>query len=241
MKAFALSNIGNQRERNEDSYLLDPVRHLFVICDGMGGHKGGDVASNLAVDTIRKKFKKIPQHYMTPKIIHYLMEAAWLANYKILTQSRDNEELTAMGTTLTAVYIDEKNLMTVAHVGDSSLYLYRESKLFRITREHTLAEKMVDNGELSREDLELNAYKHVLTRALGIDHQLKVDIIQRTLLPRDILLLCSDGLTDLIDDAAIYNILITANPIENTCEQLVNKALHRGGFDNITVLLVEIE
>ena len=241
METFVLSNIGKRRKRNEDSYLLDEGQKLFMVCDGMGGHKGGDVAAQLAVDTVANYFRELYRPISSAKLARHMTEAVWMANHRILHQSRQNHELMNMGTTLTAVCIGDDNFMTVAHVGDSSLYLYRSHVLRMVTKKHTLAEKMVEDKELERDDTEFNAYKHVLIRALGIDSKLKVDVIQKMLLPGDILLLCSDGLTDLVADQAIQVVLAGSAGLSVKGEQLVNEALQLGGHDNITVLLIEIK
>jgi protein phosphatase len=242
MESFALSNIGKKRERNEDSFLRDEDRGLFIVCDGMGGHKGGDVASRLAVEVMATYFRQyaLPEDdYRVPEM---LLQAVRLANYRVWETAKADPELSDMGTTLTAALI-RNGWMTAAHIGDSSLYLFRGREVTKLTRDHTLAEKMMADATRSAQDDDAeaySAYRHVLMRALGTQPSLQADIIQESLTTGDILLLCSDGLTNLVADEAIKDLLIAAPTLPEAAEALIDGALEQGGLDNVTVLLVKI-
>jgi len=235
MRIAGITDIGLRRKRNEDRYLIDEDRQLFAVCDGMGGHKGGDVAAQLAVDTVQNKLDFAHPQQIVPA----LQAVVRLANRLIYEQGQSDEALHEMGTTLTAaVIVDHK--MVVAHVGDSSLFHYQDGSLNKVTRDHTLAEQMLTDGLIKPADLPDNVYNHVLTRAVGIDPQVEVDTYQVELKPGDWILVCSDGLTDLVKEEVIAQHLSTASTPQSTARALLDSALTQGGYDNVTVVLVSI-
>ena len=230
MKVAGISNIGLHRKRNEDQFLIDQTRQLFLVCDGMGGHKGGDVASLLAVQTMQESF-----HFEHPNdILPALLQAAAKANENIYNRGNADESLHEMGTTLTAAVLADEDIY-IAHVGDSSLFLYREGNLTKITRDHTLAEQMIIDGlALSRE----GSYNHILTRAVGVESTVEIDLYQEKVKNGDWILMCTDGLTDLVTESEMIEYLKIANDPESTARDLVAAALDKGGFDNITLVLI---
>ena len=233
MRVAGITDIGLHRKRNEDHYYTDEGRHVFVVCDGMGGHKGGDVASQLAVETIKNNVL-----FNTPQeIIPSLDNAVKLANKMIYEKGRSDETLFEMGTTLTAAVMYDSN-MFVAHVGDSSLFLFKAGKLIKITKDHTLAEQMLQDGLLKQEDMQSNVYNHVLTRAVGVENQVEIDFYQEEVTAGDWVLMCTDGLTDLVTNEEINEYLISANDPQKTARALLDLALKKGGFDNITIVLL---
>jgi protein phosphatase len=235
MRIASISDIGLHRKRNEDTFLVDEDKCIFVVCDGMGGHKGGDVASRLAVEIIKETFI----FSVAEEIIPALQSAAEMANRIIWEKGKSDDSLNEMGTTLTAAVIFDGSLI-VAHVGDSSLYLFRENQLKKVTCDHTLAEQMLSDGLLKKEDMRSNVYNHVLTRAVGVESQVEIDIYQEEIHTGDWVLMCTDGLTDLIEDEYIDELLRGADDPKIVAQELLNMALHKGGYDNVTIVLVSV-
>lgn len=234
MISTGISEIGLIRKNNEDSFLIDNDRGLFVVCDGMGGHNGGEVASSMAVGIVGRNVI-----YKTgEEAIQSLKSAIEKANREIWLKGRAEPELLNMGTTIIAVAIVGQQLIA-GNVGDSSLYLIRSKQIYKITRDHTLAESMVNDGLLKPEDIRNSGYNHILTRAIGIEENVEIDFFTHELLSGDYILLCSDGLTDLIDQDDILTVT-TGKNIEEAAQGLVQLALDRGGHDNITTVLVGI-
>jgi len=233
MKSAGVSNIGLHRKRNEDSYYINEAQGIFIICDGMGGHKGGDVASRLAVQTIRDHLNLTGVEELAP----VLTQAVQAANRAIYRAGNADDTLREMGTTVTAAIIRDECL-TVAHVGDSSLYHFHAGILTKITQDHTLAELMKADGVLTNSDLPLSSYSHILTRAVGVEPEVNIDLHQYKINRGDWILLSSDGLTDLVTESELAGFMATASEPESTALALVNAALEKGGHDNITVLVV---
>lgn len=231
MKVVSLSDIGTIRNRNEDRFLVREEEGLFVICDGMGGHKGGDIASSLAIDTIEKVIDESPQIN-----IDILNDAIRKANQRIWQEGNENPEWHEMGTTITIAKITDMHL-DICHVGDSRLYLIRDKEIIQVTKDHTLATEMVERGILEKEQ---NSYSHILTRALGVNKEVVIDNISFDLNPEDIILLCSDGLSDMLSDQELCTIITKNNDIEEIGNNLLQEALTKGGYDNITLILVQL-
>jgi serine/threonine protein phosphatase PrpC len=235
MRVVGITDIGLHRKRNEDQFFIDEDRRIFVVCDGMGGHKGGDVASRLAVETIQENLV----FSVADQIIPSLQSVAKLANQIIWEKGQSDEALYEMGTTLTVAVIHDGSIV-VAHVGDSSLYLFKEDQLIKVTRDHTLAQQMFSDGVLKREDMRSNVYNHVLTRAVGVESQVELDIYQEEIQTGDWVLMCTDGLTDLVEDDAIRELIKAANDPQKAAQELLNLALSKGGYDNITIVLLRV-
>ncbi|MEQ8199867.1 MAG: Stp1/IreP family PP2C-type Ser/Thr phosphatase [Syntrophomonadaceae bacterium] len=235
MKSAGLSDIGLHRKRNEDSYFIDEDQGIFIVCDGMGGHRGGDVASRLAVQTIREHLDLTGVEEMPP----LLNQAVQAANITINRMGNADDSLREMGTTVTAAIIRDNHL-TVAHVGDSSLYYFHTGTLSKITRDHTLAAQMKADGIFTNGDLPTNSYSHILTRAVGVEAEVSIDIYQQAISRGDWILICSDGLTDLVTDVEIAGLMVTATEPAITARALLDTALDKGGYDNITVIVVSI-
>ncbi len=236
MKTVGLSHIGYCRNNNEDSYLCDEELGLFILCDGMGGHLGGEVASSLAVQIVAQEMRK-SQPIAEPAAA--LRQAIEKANLAIWNKSHEDQTLREMGTTITAAFIHESTLV-VAHVGDSSLFVFDQKRGGKITHDHTLAESM-RQGALLKEKEEFNAYNHILTRALGMEPDVRVDFFSQELSGDEIILLASDGLTDLLKDEEISSVIRNQSGIKEKAQTFVDTALARGGYDNITVILVQLQ
>ncbi len=235
MKAAGLSHIGYFRENNEDSYFYDKDIGLFILCDGMGGHLAGEVASGLAVETVKRE---VTAHLKEKEPVAVLRQAIEKANLAIWQKSHEAEQFKEMGTTMTVALIDGRVLI-VAHVGDSSLYVFDKDQCGKITHDHTLAETM--RKEMPEKDeTEFNAYNHVLMRALGMEPQIRIDFFSRDLTGEETILLASDGLTDLLDQEEISELMRKPESVEEKAQTLVDAALAKGGYDNITVVLVQL-
>ncbi|HUH12580.1 MAG TPA: Stp1/IreP family PP2C-type Ser/Thr phosphatase [Longimicrobiales bacterium] len=237
LQAAVLTDRGRVRASNEDSYLAVPERALFAVADGMGGHAGGEVASRLAVDTLERALAEADASAPRERV---LREALERANRDILERATRDPALAGMGTTLTALELGSDGAL-IAHVGDTRAYLLRDGLLDRLTVDHTLVQGYVDLGEISAAQARTHRHRHILTRALGTDSALEVDIRRADVAAGDLLLLCSDGLTTLVDDADLEAILAQPLPLGERARQLVDAANLRGGDDNVTVVLIELE
>ena len=221
------TDIGRVRERNEDSVLVDPP--LYVVADGMGGHRGGQVASQVALETMET---------LSTESRGSLAEHVRQANRAVWDRSEEDEQLSGMGTTLTAARIEGGSAL-IAHVGDSRAYLLREGVLRQLTTDHTLVARMVKSGEISEAEADVHPHKNVLTRALGTDEQVEVDEDSIALADGDRLLLCSDGLTGMVTEDQIQAILENSDQPQQAADRLVKAANRAGGVDNISVVVID--
>jgi PPM family protein phosphatase len=227
------TDVGRVRERNEDSYLVREP--LFAVADGMGGHRGGDVASAMTLEAL--KAVELPPEEPLASLVEEIKKA----NVEVLRRGESDKDLRGMGTTLTALLTDDDRAY-VAHVGDSRAYLLRDGALQRLTRDHTLVERMVEEGRLQADQARHHPQRSILTRALGVEDDVQVDDL--TLDPiqsGDRILLCSDGLSAMVDEDVIEEILVEETDPQAACDRLVEAALEAGGEDNITVLVLDIE
>lgn len=223
----AATDIGQVREGNEDSYLV--VEPLYAVADGMGGHRGGEVASSLALETVQGMFERREGS---------LAEQVAEANRAVFDRSRSDRKVSGMGTTLTAAQVDG-NRVHLVHVGDSRAYLLRGGELTQITEDHTLVHRMVVEGEISEEEAETHPQRSILTRALGVDQDIQVDEGDLEVAPGDRLLLCTDGLTGMVPEGQIREILLETPDPQEAVDKLVKVANRAGGIDNITALILD--
>jgi protein phosphatase len=235
MKVVGITDIGLVRKKNEDNYLIDTGRNLFMVCDGMGGHFGGDIASRLAIETINRELvfngmEDLPEA---------LEKAVQTANRIIWETGQADAELNEMGTTVTAAVLCDDQLL-IAHVGDSSLFVIHDDEIIKSTSDHTLAEHMRKDGLIGKDDERYKSFHHVLTRALGIDYKVNIDINQIKVTKGDWILLCTDGLSNLVEQNEIKDLLKNNNEPQEACQQLLELALARGGYDNITLILLHL-
>ena len=241
MKSYSITDVGQKRTVNQDFVFTSetPVGNLpnlFVVADGMGGHKAGDFASSYAVEVLLSTIRE-DENSNPVKIIRAAIENA---NTQLLREASDNETMSGMGTTMVLVTI-VGHYAYVANVGDSRLYLVDENKISQITKGHCLVEEMVRMGEISRDDARNHPDKNIITRALGAGRDVDVDFFDIRLTPGDILLLCSDGLSNMVPDEDIRQVIRTSETLEETGRRLVSMANDNGGRDNIAVVLVEPE
>lgn len=244
------SDVGRQRLRNEDNFLLLGDFHLTVIADGMGGHIDGNIASQIAVDTIRDIYQNqhasaLDKEFPSPEERikaqeAFLAEAVQQANRNIFNRNRGCFSLEGMGTTVVALEVFAGYAIT-ACVGDSRIYRLRDKQLAQITQDHSLVGELVRYNIIDKKDILFLQNKNIITRALGMTENVLVDTKQEKILPQDIFLLCSDGLTDLLGDEQIEKVLVQKqNNLQSAVDSLVDQANQQGGIDNITVCLVKI-
>jgi serine/threonine protein phosphatase PrpC len=235
------SNVGLIRKVNEDScgYAQTLNGNLFVVCDGMGGHVGGATASKIGVDKIIEYLSK--EKY--PDTGRALNDALVFANYQILGTAREKPELKGMGTTACILLVRE-NEAWIAHAGDSRIYLYvdREKFLHRITKDHSFVQSLVDSGKIQDRAAETHPQKNIILKALGINENIKPTVCARPVRPakNDIFLICSDGLSGMIDDPTMESVLKTDEHPDSKVKNLMELALYNGGQDNITAQLIQI-
>lgn len=223
----ARTDVGKVREGNEDSYMAREP--LFAVADGMGGHRGGEVASKLALDTLKKAADRSQA----------LPEVVKEANRTVYRKAAADRALAGMGTTLTAVLADGEHLR-LAHVGDSRAYLLRDGELQRITKDHTVVERMVEEGRITPEEAEIHPQRSILTRALGVEEEVQIDQATIEAHPGDRVLLCSDGLTGMVGEDRILEILAQNGDPQAASDALVDAANEAGGLDNVTVVLIDV-
>ena len=226
----ALTDVGRVRAVNEDSFVVDDDSGLFAVADGMGGHQAGEVASATAIDALRGGLQD-------GRLID---EAIVDANTAVVERASGDPALRGMGTTLTAAVLGDDQVLVIGHVGDSRAYLLRDGELGQLTVDHSVVAELIAAGQLTEAEAEIDPRRAMVTRALGIDVDVEVDVITVDLALGDRLLFCSDGLTTMLRDDAIADVLRSEADRSRAAQELVEAANEAGGTDNITVLLVDV-
>lgn len=243
MDMYALSDIGKQRETNQDAFEIRNIGSLYfyVVADGMGGHLGGEVASSLSISSFFEYLEIYinKENFSNSNVGAALYKAVEEANYKVFLNSIENREYSNMGTTFTSICIDGQNAH-ICHVGDSRIYLFRSGVLLQKTNDHTYANELFLAGEITETEAEESIKKHILTRALGTEFDIEIDSYFLTLKKEDKILICSDGLSNMVKNSEIKEILERENDIKTATESLINLANFHGGNDNITAILINI-
>ena len=244
------TNVGMKREHNEDSFYLPQTERLSIVADGMGGHASGEVASKMAVETIAGFFKEtqdeqeITWPYKIDRGHHHainrMVTAIKLANLKIHEEAQRNPACKGMGTTVVSSLFDDDALV-IGHVGDSRLYRLREGMFDQMTEDHSLLNDYIKMKHLTPEEIAVFPHKNVIVRALGMKPTVQVDIIVDQPRLGDVYLLCSDGLSGMVGDAEIAQLLANEPDLDNLCDRLIADANKNGGLDNITVVAVRLE
>jgi len=255
MRSYGGSDIGRRRTVNEDAYLCDDEIGLWVVADGMGGHAAGEVASRLAVESIERhisgtdprKEPTIPASFRSPAVdeanlpipARRVLNAIRLANQEIVRSVRRDQSMRGMGTTVVLAYIQGKRAY-IGSVGDSRAYLVRDGDIRQLTDDHTFVNEQVRSGTLTLQEARRHPARNILTRAVGSQEEIEADLIEEDLKPGDLLLLCSDGLTNMVEDQEILETLRPdgVDP-ETGCHALIDLANERGGDDNITAVIVQ--
>ena len=240
MQVQALTDIGRKRQVNQD-YIFqsaEPVGafpNLFILADGMGGHKGGDFASKYLTETMVGFISKT----QNSDIIKVLRNAVRMSNTLIYEKSHSEPELSGMGSTLVAAVISG-GVLTAANVGDSRLYIIRDG-IIQVTKDHSYVEELVEAGEIERYSEEYNRKKNIITRAIGTEESVEADYFEVDLIKNDHILLCSDGLTNMVDEDTILAIISGHGSLQYKARTLVEAANENGGNDNIAVILIRFE
>jgi protein phosphatase len=251
VKSSGITDVGLKREGNEDSFSVEDSLGLYIVADGMGGHLAGEVASQISVEMINKTFRKWVEEEATEIEIYgkpdrtlsregnYILGGIRLANRVVYEMALEQKQYHGMGTTV-AVLLVTPNMIITANVGDSRIYLIRDGGLERLSKDHSLVAEQVEMGMMTEEEAENSSMKHVLTRNLGSMEDVEPDIFEIEPSNNDCFVLCSDGLTDLLDDAEIEEMAQEVNEPGDLCREFIDKVLDRGAHDNTTIISVFI-
>ncbi|MHC5019962.1 MAG: Stp1/IreP family PP2C-type Ser/Thr phosphatase [Planctomycetota bacterium] len=244
-KIVTLSDVGKKRRHNEDFVMSDEELGVCVVADGMGGHMHGEVASRLACETVfdhyRTRVEKVdPTHPNIAEEIDFLRFAVEKANHVVYRTGDEDDDFNDMGTTAVCLTLRGGQAL-IANVGDSRCYRWRNNRLRQLTRDHSWVGEMWEKKLITKESAMVHPERNVVTRALGVEPEVEVDTEKTSAKPGDIFLLCSDGLTDLVEDAALVDLMRDTLPdLNKTATALINIANERGGDDNISVALIEV-
>jgi len=248
IKSFGVTDVGLLRTHNEDCFDADDENQVYIVADGMGGHNHGEVASRVAVDSIREFITQsvdrdgtLPIGYDARLFQHSnrLKRSIQVAHDRVLTAIREDGKLVGMGTTIIGAMLDN-GVLAIAHVGDSRGYRLRQGHLELLTQDHTWVNEQVVAGYLSEEQAKTHPLKNVVTRALGGENEIVVDVVETEAKLGDVFLLCSDGLTTMLSDQEILERMMADAPLSEICHRMVHDANARGGFDNVTVVLLRV-
>jgi len=235
VKAYPATHVGLVRKQNEDTIRVAEGKYsLYILADGMGGHLAGEVASRMTCDVLEETLRK-----NTEPTQGYLHDAVLQANSAVYEKQLANEAMHGMGTTLTMLW-DAGEDVLLAHVGDSRAYLLRGGKMCQVTEDHSMVGELLKSGAITEEQARTHPYRNVITRAVGTDHTVKCDILRHDKKTGDLWLLCSDGLTDMVEDARIEEALKAYAPVD-AVQRLIEMALQAGGNDNVSVMLLEVD
>jgi len=242
------TDVGRKRDHNEDAFLVDEDLGLYLVADGMGGHAGGGTASRIAVQTIRARLQVAretdPELFTRPgeleesPLREILREAVESACQSIYQAAQSDPALAGMGTTVTAAVLAGSNTY-IAHVGDSRCYLARKGHIYQVSEDHSLVNEQLKAGAITPEEARNSRFKNIITRSVGFEADVTVDMMGLEIEPGDRLVVCCDGLSNLVDDEEILEI-ITKAPLEAAPERLIDLANDRGGDDNITVIVIHV-
>lgn len=241
-EAAGATDVGRVRTHNEDAFLIDAPRGVFLVADGMGGHAAGEVASAVAAESVGSALRLGVDGGLRAEMLEAAMrESFHNAHMAIVNYSATKPETTGMGTTMTALVVCDDGSFRLGHIGDSRGYVLRDGELLQVTRDHTWVQREVDAGRITERGARRHHLSHVLTRALGADSLDEPDVYAGTLLPGDIALLASDGLTGMLTDRMLRRVLVRPDAeLHEMVAALIVGANERGGRDNITAVLVRI-
>jgi PPM family protein phosphatase len=236
------SDPGRIRDNNEDSLAFDAPTGVAVLADGMGGYNAGEIASAMAVTYVRAELAQWLQgegkFASDDEVRRTVVQCVEKANLSIYNAAMGNPQFSGMGTTIVAAVFDSRRVV-LAHVGDSRAYLLRDGRFVQLTRDHSLLQEQLDAGLLTPDQAKVATHKNLVTRALGVEPNVQVDVQQHMVRDGDLFLLCSDGLTDMVDDIEIHAVLSGNNPLHDRAQALLRQANVAGGRDNISALLVQ--
>lgn len=240
MRVYFETNKGVIRENNEDNLIIVETEkyNLYAVADGMGGHKAGEIASSMLINVIKEYFvnNNEREDFKVPTFIN---ESIRIANLKIVGEASNKEEYAGMGTTVTMAVIDlSENVAYIGNVGDSRTYIIRENEIKQITEDHTYVHELVKEGKITLKEAKSHPNRNIITRAIGSEENINIDIFEIELMQNDILLLCSDGLTTHISDDEIMSTIKTYGCSESV-KKLIELSNYNGGTDNITVIIID--
>lgn len=242
MKSFARTDVGITRQMNQDFvYSSDtpvgPLNNLYIVADGMGGHNAGDFASRFSIEAF---IDYLRGHPSTPSVVSTIEEAVRYTNEQLIYKASESPDYEGMGTTFVMASVGEDNVMKVANIGDSRLYLINSS-IVQVTEDHSLVAEMVKNGDIKRDEARFHPKKNVVTRAISATCVVNADIYELAVSSSDTILLCSDGLSNMVSDNEILEIVNRhGDDLEAAVNELVDKANENGGKDNISVILFKV-
>jgi len=244
-----LTDVGKKRDHNEDSFLIDEDLKLFVVADGMGGHAGGGTASRIAVETIDRELRQARiaqgtaleapsalQDSPVPEAIRAAVERACMAIY---SKAQEDPRLAGMGTTVISLLMKDDQAF-FAHVGDSRAYLVRGDLIQQISEDHSLVNEQIKAGMITPEEAKHSRYKNIITRSVGFEEEVQVDVMGLLCEPGDVFVLCSDGMANMVEDPEILQV-VRHHPLAEVPQRLIDLANERGGDDNITVIAVQVQ
>jgi serine/threonine protein phosphatase PrpC/CRP-like cAMP-binding protein len=238
------SDKGQKRENNEDRFFVDNERGIYIVCDGMGGHEAGEVASSYVTNHLAKTFQEhaewstwLKEEREPAQLLKFVKEQVEQVCAEVYEQSEREPAKRGMGTTLTMLLKSEKRAL-LAHVGDSRMYMYRAGEAHQLTADHTMVQEFINRGIISAEEAKTHPYRNVLMRNIGTHSSVEVDLLAFDVFPDDLFVLCSDGLSNYIENDAALTALIEKSPAETLAQSLVDFANEAGGSDNITVVTV---
>jgi len=248
--ARGLSDVGRKREHNEDALLVDADLRLYIVADGMGGHQGGGTASRLAVETIREDVERAREsdpaalagttERLDENPLRAILRAAVeRACRSIFSAAQGDPNLQGMGTTVTALLLNGRSAF-VAHVGDSRCYLIRDEAIHQISEDHSLVNEQLKAGAITPEEARTSRFRNIITRSVGFEEQVAVDLLGFEVRPGDRLVVCCDGLSNLVEDAEILRV-VAQSPLGEAPERLVELANERGGDDNVTAVVIHVD
>lgn len=234
------TDVGKERKINQDFCIVSGEKPaLFILCDGMGGHLSGDVASRTAAESIETYVRLQDKlDLSTEKVEKILKRAISYANTIVYNRSLSNENFTGMGTTA-VVCLNDFDMLYIAHVGDSRAYLLRNGEFSQLTKDHSLVEELIQSGMITKEEAASHPKKNVITRAVGTSETIESDFLALPFMQDDIVLICSDGLSNMLSDTEMKNLLISHNDMESVVSDLVASANQKGGTDNISAIVVK--
>lgn len=240
MKVYYETNKGLLRENNEDNLIVEETEKysLYAVADGMGGHKAGEVASSIAIDSIRECFKENceQENFQAPS---FIIKSVQLANDKIREEALKKEECFGMGTTITMAVIDlDLKIAYIGNVGDSRAYILKNNEIVQITDDHTYVNELLKDGKITKDEAKLHPKRNVITRAVGSEEYVHADIFEIELFENDVILLCTDGLTTHLSDEKILDTIMEYGSSDSV-QKLIKLANDNGGTDNITIIIVD--
>lgn len=243
MRAVGMSDVGKHRKNNEDAFFVptetDEIQNLFLIADGMGGCNAGEIASSLAIEAFLKFAKKEGHNYTEDDVLDLLVGGVLAANNRVYEVSNTERNFADMGTTLVVATVQHKKAY-IAYVGDSRAYLYHKRELIPLTVDHSYVMELVKSGEITAEEARVHPKRNEITRAIGMSGAVEVDTNIREMIKGDLLLLCTDGLSGMLEDSEMEEILGKRIPLEKKMQRLIDAANERGGHDNVSLVLIDV-